>query len=191
MSSGLHSYGQIDQIAGLRGFGRAHLRVRARQVRFCALLWKVPRGSCGVRRYTDAVLGYLRDWSHARVAHEADPKSVIAAVAHVDYLIAWSVRGQQGVRSLNLTGSCSGKGPDAVSLLRGLVSDNPGLADASAESGKPAASYLRAWSQWLLEGDPRGGAQTLLAHVHRHPGDLLAVKRAQLLAFIDGDAGVG
>lgn len=92
------------------------------------------------------------------------------------------------MRSRSLTGSRSGKGAEAVSLLRGLASDNPGLADASADPAKPAASYLRAWSQWLLEGDPRGGAQTLLAHVHRHPRDLLAVKRAQLLAFIDGDA---
>ena len=48
--------------------------------------------------------------------------------------------------------------------------------------------YLEAWELWLA-GKLVQGYEKLQSVVDLHPGDLFAVKRAQLLAFCMGDLG--
>lgn len=69
---------------------------------------------------------------------------------------------------------------DKASALPG-TSRHDGAADRDR-------SYLRAWKAWVA-GDLRGAFDAVVQYLDRHPSDLFALKRAQLFAFLAGDAG--
>jgi len=50
------------------------------------------------------------------------------------------------------------------------------------------ALYLEAWVAWVEEGDLVGAAKAFAEVVRAFPRDLFALKRAQLLYFLAGDA---
>ena len=119
--------------------------------------------------YMQAVFTYGSGWHVISRAVALDPHCVIANVLMADFLIAaeqlpLALRYLQRARQLLLL--------SGGSHAHGLVSRREQL-------------YVAAWSEWVK--GKRLAMATLESVIALHPNDLFAVKKAQLIAFLQGD----
>eukprot|EP00928_Gymnodinium_smaydae_P007457 TRINITY_DN12679_c0_g1_i1.p1 TRINITY_DN12679_c0_g1~~TRINITY_DN12679_c0_g1_i1.p1 ORF type:complete len:476 (-),score=127.73 TRINITY_DN12679_c0_g1_i1:90-1517(-) len=87
---------------------------------------------------------------------------------------------------------CQGEAGRAEEILKKLqAQENAECGDDAPTGGRSWSwrerRYLEAWSCWVLRGDPAGCFEALREVIARHPEDLFAVKRAQIMGLILGD----
>merc|ERR1711924_30748 len=125
----------------------------------------VPGCVEAINAYYEAVLAYrpFPSWSIVESAVEHDPDCPLARLLVVDYTFS------------------IGKVDEAQTLLRQLQTDS------TRESSKlwkwREHRYVDAWAKWILQDDPASFYDLLFKIVARHPSDLFAVKRGQMIGL--------
>mmetsp|Transcript_42168 Transcript_42168/g.90584 ORF Transcript_42168/g.90584 Transcript_42168/m.90584 type:complete len:464 (-) Transcript_42168:305-1696(-) len=119
-----------------------------------------------INQYYEAVLAYkpFSAWAISEDAVAADKSSPMARILAADYAIC---RGD-AARAKELLEECSKEVADADWSWR-------------------EQRYLDAWKKWGLEADFVGCFEILKEVVEKHPTDLFAVKRGQIMGLILGE----
>lgn len=130
-------------------------------------------GQCAasIGLYYDAVLAYrpFTAWSAAAdKAIAEDPRCPMARTLAADCAF------------------CQGDAQKAKKLLEQLIADAGSAGDSWSWREH---RYVEAWDRWVNHGDPGGCFDALSKVVARHPADLFAVKRGQIMGLILGDGG--
>jgi len=127
-------------------------------------------GACcsAVGEYYLAVLAYrpFSAWAVADDAVAHDSFCPMARVLAADYAF------------------CRGDAMVAKAHLAELTATKRSAAEAWTWRER---QYVEAWKQWVEGGDPAGCYAVLLGVVRRHPSDLFAVKRGQIMGLILGE----